>query len=499
MNSLMQLSEGFASLATNPVGLLWIACGVLVGIVSGAIPGLTATMGIAILIPITFSLDPEIALGVLIAVYCGGLSAGAVPAVLLNIPGTPSAMATTLDGYPMAKNGQSARALGWALIGSVFGGFVGWIALVTMAPMLARLALKLGSAEYAALSLFGLSIVVSLSQRALAKGLLCALLGLCLSMVGFDPLTGDDRWTFGTVNLFQGISFLPALIGLFAIPEILTAIATPNTKTDSQPNLDGMIPPLHEILQQKWNLIRSAVIGVGVGIIPAIGGSIASLLAYAQSQRFEKDGKEYGTGRPGGVVATETANNGVTGGALIPLFTVGIPGDAATAMLVGGLMIHGLQPGPQLFATNGAVIYTILAAFLIANVMMFFVSLYCYRYVIKILTFPKHMLYPGLLLMTVVGSFALNRQIFDVGMMLGLGLMGFVARLGGFPVYPIVLGLVLGPIIETETRRALLISGGDWSVFVSRPVSLVLIILTFAALFGPKLLSLSRKPQLAGN
>lgn len=495
METVNLLADGFLTLAANPMGLLWIALGVFVGITFGAIPGLTATMGVAVFIPITFSLDPEIALGTLIGVYCGGLSGGAVPAILLNIPGTPSAMVTTLDGNRMAKQGQAGRALGWALVASVVGGLVGWIALVTMAPLLAKLALNLGSAEYAVLALFGLTIVVSLSGGALAKGLLCALLGVGLSMIGLDPATGEDRWTFGTINLFQGISIMPALIGLFAIPEILTAIAAPGVQKRLDLERGQMVPSLREIATQKWNLLRSAMIGVGAGIVPALGGNIGSILAYDQSRRFEKDGAEYGTGRPGGVVASEAANNGVTGGALIPLLTVGIPGDSVTAMLIGGLMIHGLQPGPRLFEANSDIVYAVLAAFLIANVMMYLLSVVGYRYVVRVLNVPRHLLYPALLLMTVVGTYALNRQLFDVGLMLMLGALGFIATLARFPVYPIVLGLVLGPILESEMRRALLISGGEWSVFLTRPVSAVLLLLSIAAIFGPILARILRKTR----
>ncbi|WP_187393764.1 tripartite tricarboxylate transporter permease [Oceaniovalibus sp. ACAM 378] len=407
-------------------------------------------------------------------------------------------MVTTLDGYPMARKGQAGRALGWALVGSVVGGITGWIALVTFAPVLAKLALKLGSAEYAALAFFGLTIVVSLSGGMLVRGILCAFIGIAISIVGLDPTTGADRWTFGTINLFQGISILPALIGLFAIPEIVFAMAGPQMRVAGSSNLKGMLPPWSEIVSRKWQLLRSSVIGVGVGIVPALGGNIGSLLAYDQERRIDPEGKNYGKGEVGGVIASEAANNGVTGGALIPLLTVGIPGDSVTAMLIGGLMIHGLQPGPQLFASSSGVIYAVLAAFLLANLMMFFISIVGYRYVVRILNVPKHLLYPALLLTTVVGTYALNKQIFDVGVMLVLGVVGVIATLARFPVYPIVLGLVLGPILESEARRALLISGGDWSVFLSRPVSALLIGLAVVALFGPVVMKfLKRRTKVA--
>lgn len=488
METIHLLSGGFATLLGDPAGLSWIALGVFVGIVFGAIPGLTATMGVAVFIPITFSLDPAIALGTLIGVYCGGLSGGAVPAILLNIPGTPSAVMTTVDGNAMTRQGNGARALGWALVASVFGGLIGWLALVTMAPVLARLALNLGSAEYAMLALFGLTIVVSLSGGKLAKGILCALLGVALSVVGLDPATGADRWTFGTLNLLQGVAIMPALIGLFAVPEIIFAMAARAPRAHEPVGLRGTLPPLREIAGQVWNLLRSAVIGVGAGIIPALGGNVAAFIAYDQARRLRRGGPEFGSGAPGGVVASEAANNGVTGGALIPLLTVGIPGDSVTAMLIGGLMIHGLQPGPRLFEASGPIMYTVLAAFLIANLLMFAISLVGYPLVVRILNIPRHLLYPGLLLMTVVGTYALNHQLFDVWVMLALGLVGLLLGLAGFPVYPVVLGLVLGPILEIEARRALLVSGGDWSVFVTRPVSAVLLALTVIALIGPPLL-----------
>jgi putative tricarboxylic transport membrane protein len=496
MEAFANLAPALVDLATNPVAILWIVFGVIAGFTFGAIPGLTATMGVALFIPLTFSLPADVAIGMMIALYCGSMTGGAIPAILLNIPGTPSALVTTLDGHPMAKRGEATRAYGWALVSSVIGGLIAWVALVTIAPPLARFALKLGLAEYAALAALGMTIVASIVPGQLMKGLLGAIMGIALSVVGLDQITGEGRWTFGTLSLMRGIDIMPALIGLLVIPEIMGSLFEPGGGRKFPPDRSRMMPDLAEFMAQGMNNLRSSLIGVAVGIIPALGGSVASLIAYDQSKRFEKDGHLYGKGAAGGVIASEAANNGVTGGALIPLLTLGIPGDTVTAMLLGGLMIHGLQPGPRLFETSGDMVWSIMATVLLANLVVIVVGAAGFRLFAKVLDVPRHLLAPALFILSVVGTYSLANQWFDVVVMLCLGVFGFVLTVANFPVYPIVIGVVLGPLLESELRRALVIAGGDWTTFVTRPGSATIIAVAVAAVVLPNLITRIKKNKI---
>jgi putative tricarboxylic transport membrane protein len=469
---------------------------VIVGFIFGATPGLTATMGVALFIPLTFSLQADLAIGVMIALYCGSMAGGAIPAILLNIPGTPSAVITTLDGHPMARNGQAAKAYGWALVASIVGGLVSWLCLVTLAPALARLALKLGPAEYAAVAFLAMTIIASLVPGQLLKGSLAVVIGLALSVVGLDQITGEGRWTFDTLALMRGIDMMPALIGLLVIPELLSSMFERHGKARVPYDLGNFLPTFREWSRQSINNVRSALIGVGIGIVPALGGSVGSLIAYDQAKRLDKNGDRYGKGEAGGVVASEAANNGVTGGALIPLLTLGIPGDTVTAMLLGGLTIHGLQPGPRLFETSGPIVWHILASILIANVLIIAVGIIGFRFFVRVLDVPRHLLIPALLLLAVVGTYALSNQVFDVIVMLALGAAGFLMMLASIPVYPAVIGVILGPLLESEMRRALVISGGDWSTFFTRPGSALILCVAVLVLFLPSFLAKLKRRRM---
>ncbi|WP_274424732.1 tripartite tricarboxylate transporter permease [Chelativorans sp. YIM 93263] len=490
MEIISNLTVAFGNELTSPASLALILFGVMVGFTFGATPGLTATMGVALFIPLTFPLPADMAISMMIALYCGSMAGGAIPAILINIPGTPSAVVTTIDGYPMTRNGRAVEAYGWALVGSVVGGIVAWVALVSLAPALARLALKLGSAEYAAVAFLGLAIISSVVPAPLIKGVLATVIGVGLSVVGFDQITGEGRWTFGSLQLTRGIGIMPALIGLLVIPELMMTLFQRDAKVVAPKSVKGMFPTATAFAGQFVNMLRSSVIGVVTGIVPALGGSVGALIAYDQAKRFSKNRAEFGKGAPGGVIASESANNGVTGGSLIPLLTLGIPGDTVTAMLLGGLMIHGLQPGPRLFETSGDIVWNILAAVLLANMAIIVVGAIGFRFFIRVLDVPKHLLAPALFVLAVVGTYALSNNWFDVVIMLGLGVFGFIATLAAIPVYPMVIGVILGPLLESETRRALVISGGDWMTFLTRPVSAVLVILAVTILVLPTLMKL---------
>lgn len=311
------------------------------------------------------------------------------------------------------------------------------------------------------------------------------MIGVGLSVVGLDQITGQARWTFDTMELMRGINIMPALIGLLVIPELMSSMFQKDMHARAPKNLKGMLPSFREWRTQAVNTIRSGLIGVVLGIMPALGGSVGSLIAYDQAKRFDPDKANYGKGAPGGVVASEAANNGVTGGAMIPLLTLGIPGDTVTAMLLGGLMIHGVQPGPRLFETSGDLVWNILASMLIATIAIIIVGLIGFRFFVRVLDVPRHLLTPALFILAVVGTYALGNQWFDVIVMLGLGVFGFLATLARLSVYPMVIGVILGPLLEAEMRRALVISGGDWTTFVTRPVSALILAIALAVLILP--------------
>jgi putative tricarboxylic transport membrane protein len=499
MDAFTSLMPALGDVLTSPLTLALMLLGVVAGFIFGATPGLTATMGVALFIPLTFPLKPDMAIGMMIALYCGSMAGGAIPAILLNIPGTPSAVITTLDGHPMAKQGHAAKAYGWALVASIVGGLVSWLCLVTFAPVLARFALKLGPAEYAATAFLAMTIIASIVPGQLMKGALAVVIGLALSVVGLDQITGEGRWTFGTLALMRGVDIMPALIGLLVIPELLASMFERHGAARLPYDMRNFLPTFREWRQQAVNNVRSALIGVAVGIVPALGGSVGSLIAYDQAKRLDKHPEQYGKGAPGGVVASEAANNGVTGGALIPLLTLGIPGDTVTAMLLGGLTIHGLQPGPRLFDTSADVVWHIMAAILVANLLIIAVGLVGFRFFVRVLDVPRHLLIPALFVLAVVGTYALSNQWFDVVVMLALGAVGFLMMLASIPVYPAVIGVILGPLLESEMRRALVISGGDWSTFVTRPAAATILAVAVIALVTPNILARLKRRRLAAS
>lgn len=470
-----------AVLATvaNPYTLFLVVAGTFLGLVFGSLPGLTSTMGVAILIPLTFTLEPVDAMGMMLGTYIGGMAGGAVSATLLNIPGTPSAIVTCLDGHPMVQQGRGAEALGWAAFSSGWGSLVSWVLLVTISPLLARLCTSFGSPEYAALAFFGLTIIAAISGKSILKGVIAGIFGITLSFVGVDPIWGELRFTFGSIDLMGGISTIPAMIGLFSIPQILhSCTARDNAKVDSKDlKLSKFVPSFREMWRQKWAILRASVIGVGIGIIPATGGNIGSFIAYDQAKRFSKHPETFGKGNYEGIIASEAANNGVCGGALVPMLTLGIPGDSVTAVLLGGLMIHGLRPGPALFSDTPDIVVGIFTTILVATIAMVLIQMVGIKLFVRILNIPVHYLSGILVVLSLVGSFALRSNFFDVLLTLGIGLFGYFFVKAGFPSAPVVLGLVLGSMFEGEIRRALRLSSGNPSIFFTRPISCVILLM----------------------
>lgn len=470
--------SGVIATVSDPIAMVMVLLGTFMGLVFGALPGLTATMAVALLIPMTFTLEPVTAIGTMLGAYIGGMAGGAVSAILLNIPGTPSAVVTTIDGHPMARAGRGAEALGWAAIASGFGGLISWVFLAFLSPALARMATSFSAPEYAALALFGLTIISAVSGKSIAKGVIAGLIGMVLSFAGTDPIWGDLRFTFGNYNLLSGVATMPALIGLYSIPQILNGCTNKNTVKNVKVRMKNFIPSFKAIWKSKWNIIRTSLIGVIIGIIPATGGNIAAFIAYDQAKRFSKEPETFGKGNPDGIIASEAANNAVCGGALIPLLTLGIPGDSVTAVMLGGLLIHGLTPGPALFTENYNVVIGIFTTLLIATILMVLIQMVGIKFFVKVLSVPTNYLSAALVVLSLVGSFALRKNMFDVYMTIGLGIFGYFLMRGGFPIAPAVLGLVLGRMFEREFRTALRTSSGSLTVFLNRPIALVLIIIS---------------------
>lgn len=483
MGDFSLIISAVAGVFTDGITLFSILVGTFMGLIFGALPGLTATMGVALLIPMTFTMDAVSALGMMLGTYVGGIAGGAIPAILLNIPGTPDAVVTTMDGYPLSKQGRGAEALGWAAYASGIGTFISWSMLVFFAPLLAKVCVGFGAPEYAALAFFGLSIIAAVSGKTIVKGFIAGFLGVAISFVGIDPIWGNLRYTFGSINLMGGVSLMPALIGFYSIPQILNSCTFPSNPKMEKVQIKNFIPSLKDLWREKFTIIRSSVIGTIVGAIPATGGNIAAYIAYDQTKRIAKDPESFGNGNVKGVISAETANNAVCGGALIPLLTLGIPGDSVTAMLLGGLIIHGLRPGPMLFADNPSVVIGLFTALLLATLMMVLLQTIGIQFFVRVLSIPVNFLTPTLVVLSLVGSFALRNSYFDVLLALVLGGMGYLMTKADFPMAPTVLGMVLGGMFEGEFRRALRLNQG-LAIFIQRPIALCFILVAFLLIFS---------------
>lgn len=460
--------------------------GVTLGIIFGALPGLTAAMGVALLIPLTFGMPAVEAFSALLGMYVGAIYGGCITAILVGTPGTVSAAATMLEGPALTARGESRRALDMATVASFVGGTLSALVLVSVAPLLARAAMSFGAPEYFAVAVFGLTVVASLSSGQLIKGLIAALVGLFLATIGIDPVTGDMRNTFDNPNLFNGLSLVPVLVGLFAVSQVLVTVEDVIRGVSLQ---EGTISrrglSFRDIGDNVINFIRSSVIGTIIGIIPATGVSAASFLAYSEARRFSKTPEMYGKGCLEGIAATESSNNAVCGGALIPLLTLGVPGDIITAIMLGALMIQGLTPGPLLFVENPVVVYGIFAAFIIANILMLVCGLIAVRGAGKIIAIPGAVLMPIVITLCVVGGYAVNNSTFDLLIVAIFGTVGYLMIKCDFPQPPLLLAMILAPIAETNFRRALAISQNDYSVFFTRPVACLILVVSLIVLLKP--------------
>jgi len=471
------LLAGFQE-ALSPQNVLLIVLGTTVGVFVGAMPGLSSAVGLAIVLPFTFALPPAPAMLMMVSLYMAAMYGGSITAIAIGVPGAPPAVATTFDGYPLAKKGQAGLALSVSILSSVFGGIFGVIVLMLAFGPIARFALAFGPAEYFALGVFGLSVVANMVAENVIKGLISVVLGLLIFVVGLDVLSGYPRFTFGTAALLDGIDIIPALIGFFAIAEVLRLLHAPPKSVPSQGRIATQFPSLETLKGLVPSLLRGSTIGTVIGAVPGAGATIASLVAWNEERRFSKNPAEFGTGVLAGVSAPESANNSSVAAAMIPLLSLGIPGSASTAVLLGGLMFHGVNPGPLLVTEQPGLVYTIYAGFIVATVAMLVVGMVGIPLWTRIISLRPSILMPMVLGISLVGSYALAYRISDVWLALFFGGLGYVMLRFGFPLVPAVLGLVLGGMVETNYRRALAVSGGDHLTFVTHPISLVLLVLT---------------------
>jgi putative tricarboxylic transport membrane protein len=470
----------------DPFAWLYLGLGVVLGVVFGALPGFTATMGLAVLTPMTFWLPADQGLAMLFGLLCAAILSGGVPAILINTPGTPASIATTWDGYPLAQQGRAGLALGVNAIGAFTGQVSSILMLAVAGAPLAAFALRFGPAEYFALAIFGVSMMVSLSSERMVKGLLMGVAGLAVSLVGLDPIMAYPRLTFGSVAFVEGVSFIPVMVGLFGVAEVLMQVyARPPRAVDDRVRLDAIWPSRDEVRRMAPHAVLGSAIGTWVGVIPGAGGDIGSVLAWGQSRRLSRDPAGYGRGSLAGLAASCTAANAAIGGAMMTMLTLGVPGDAASAVLIGALLIQGVQPGPLLFRDRPDLAADIVVLLLMAASVSVIVGLLGARALARILKVKDEILWGLILVTCVLGSYALNGSVADVWVMLGAGVLGFVLRQARFPMGPLVLGLILGPMAESNLRRALVVSQGDPSIFLTRPIAAVLLAATVVSLAWP--------------
>ena len=460
--------------------LLLTAMGTFAGIYIGAIPGLSVTMAVSILISFTFKWDVNHALALISGIYLGGVYGGSRSAILLNIPGAPSAIATGLDGFPMAKRGEAGEAIGLTTVISVYGGFIGILALAVAAPLVSDLALMFGPREYLLLAIWGILLVGSLSGESLPKGIFSGALGALIACVGLDPMTGENRLTFGSLQLSAGISYIAAMIGFFGVAEVIAQVHELHIKAIRQ-KVDKIIPSWGLVRKHLPLATRTSSIGVVVGALPGAGGDIAALMAYDHAKRTVKNpSRPFGQGAHEGLVAPESANNAAVGGAYVPMLTLGIPGDAVTAVIIGALYIHGLKPGPMLMAETPHLFWFIVGSLVLANLFLLVFGLTGIRIFAKIVETPKPILLPLILVLSAVGAYAINNNPVDVYWMLGFGLLGYFLKMYGFQVGPVILGMILGPIMDRSYRQAMMSTGNDvglfFTEFVTTPLSLILVL-----------------------
>lgn len=483
-DGLFMLGNGLAHFLT-PLSLFNIAWATLLGIIIGALPGLTATMGVALLVTLTYKMAPDQAILCLMCLYSGAIYGGSRTAILLSIPGTPASAATTLDGHPLALQGKAGMAMGLATTSSTLGTLVGIVALALIAPLLAEAALRFGTYEFFWLALFG--VIISGQLTAIddpLKGYIAGILGLLVAMVGMETLHAHQRFTFGIPALGGGIDLIPAMVGAFGFAEILGVM-----KRSAQARIvsagDRVVPPLSEVFRYKWTTLRSGIIGTFVGIVPGVGEDVGAWASYAAAKRTSKEKHLFGKGSQEGLIAAETGNSAVVPGAMIPTLTLALPGSAAAAVLIAAMFIHGIRPGPLLMTENPDFLYQIVAILFFSTIAILVFGLTLTRPLLTVLSVPRERLMAVVYVLCVVGSFAITQRMFDVYVMLGFGIAGFILREMKYPMAPLVLGIILGDLLDLNLRRGLMLTNGDPSPFFTRPISAVIcLIIVFTILMS---------------
>ena len=495
---------GFAN-SFMPYNLLLIIVGLIGGIIIGALPGLTATMAVALMVPITFAMNPISGLIMLGAIYSGAIYGGSNAAILINTPGTPSSVATTFDGWPMTQKGLADEALNASLVSSAFGGLIGTLALLFFAAPMAKFALKFGSPEFFWLCLFGLSTIAAMSQGNVVKGLISGALGMLVSTIGLDPSEGVPRFIFGHYSLVQGVEVIPAMIGLFSFSQVIYLVGNKKKYIADYTSQKGVILKVIVKLfkECKVNLIRSSLIGTLVGILPGAGGEISSIISYNEARRWDKNRANFGKGAIEGVCASEAANNATIGGSLIPMLTLGIPGSAVAAIIMGALLAQGIQPGFKIFQNNADLAYSFIVSMLVANVLMVIVGAMLIKGTAKILNVPTSYVGVAVVVLSIIGSYAIRSSMIDVMITIVFGLVGYFGGKIGMDTGSMALGIILGPIVEYNLSKSVTIAGAEGSVatfFFTHPISLILIIFTVISILSPTFLAWRRtKKEAASN
>jgi putative tricarboxylic transport membrane protein len=468
----------------SPINLITVFLACQLGILFGMLPGLTATMGIALLTTITFKWSTGNAIMTLLAIYVGAIYGGSRSAILLNIPGTPAAAATCLDGFPLAQSGRGAEAIGLATTSSFFGSFIGLIALSLFTPILGSFALDFKSFEMFWLAVFGVAICGNLTApRDPIKGWISGILGILLAFCGMEAIQGHPRFTFGVLDLYSGFSLIPVMVGTYGMAEILLNLSS-GQKKKVITEIGRVVPQLNRLLKHWFTIIRSGIIGIFIGLVPGVGESIAAYVSYDFSKRASKHPDEYGKGSEEGLIAAETANNACTGGALIPVLSLAIPGSAPAAVLLAALWLHNVRPGPLIMIESPNYIYEFSAMFFYASIAMLVLGLLIVKPLLKILQLKNALLMPIIFIFCIVGTYAINGRLFDITIMVIFGVIGFIMRKHDYPVAPLVLALILGPMVDENLRRGLILSNGDFLPFLKSPISIVLVIAIFFTLFG---------------
>jgi putative tricarboxylic transport membrane protein len=477
--SLMDSILAGLSLVGNFEAFFALFIGVAIGTIAGAIPGMSATMAVALTLPFTFSMQPIIAILLLLGVYKGGIFGGCIPAILITTPGTPASSATVLDGYPLAEKGQAGKALGMALWASCTADLISNLSLILFAGWLASFALNFGPPEFFTLMLFSLTIIAGVSGKSLLRGALSAMLGLLLATIGLDLVYGTNRFTLGDPNMMGGLNFIAVLIGLFAIPEVLSMVWDPKPHKAQTRSLGDNKVNFGEYKRCFKSIVRGSFIGVFLGSIPGIGAAPSAFLSYSEARRKSPNRDNFGKGELEGVAASEAGNNGVAGATLIPLLALGVPGDVITAIIIGAFMVHGLQPGPMMFILNVDIIYGLFIGLIVSSVFLFFIGSIAIRGFKYVADIPRGVLFPGVLVLCVYGVFAVNNNIFDVGVMFVMGWVGFVMLRNDIPAAPFLIAFILGPLLEDNFRQAMLMSGSSPAILFRGPITWFFWTLTF--------------------